>query len=135
MITPLFFGKIKDSKLILDEEDVFTIWLGSLEDKEVEVVVRAKKSQRSTQQNKYLWACVYKLIGDEIGYTTEEIHQLCKAMFLKKHLDVKEKRYTIVGSTASLNTVDFTHYIEAIKDWASQELGIFIPEAENVELK
>ena len=131
---PIFFGKVKENKLVLDEEDVFSLWLGGLQDKEVEVIVRAKKSKRSTQANRYLWGVVYKIIGDEIGYTAEEIHQLCKSMFLKKHLDVKEKRYTVVGSTASLNTAEFTHFTKNVKDWASQELGTFIPEAENVEI-
>ncbi len=135
MIKPIFTGQIKKGKLILDELDNFELWISQWEDKKVDVIVEKYKSTRTLKQNAYLWSCIYKLIGDEIGYTAEEVHQLCKSMFLKKHLDVKEKRYTIVGSTASLNTVDFTHYIEAVKDWASQELGIFIPEAENVELK
>lgn len=134
MITPIFFGTIQNNKIILEDEDPYVIWLGSFEGKEIELVVRAKKSKRSTQQNKYLWSCVYKLISDEVGYTMDEIHSLCKSMFLKQHLDVKEKRYVVVGSTTGLNTADFTNYIEKIKDWSAQELNINIPDADRVEI-
>jgi len=105
----------------------------ALEGLEVEIIIRKKRSKRSIQQNKYLWGVVYKLIARYTGYNEEEIHELCKALFLKKHLQIGKKRYTTVGSTTDLSTVEFENYTSEIRQWASMELDVFIPLPNEVE--
>jgi hypothetical protein len=55
-------------------------------------------------------------------------------MFLKRRVILKGKEYISIGSTAKLNTAQFTDYIEKIKRFASMELSIIIPESENVSI-
>lgn len=134
MPTPIFSGIIKNNKLELEEQDNYFLWIGQFEGQRIEVIVRKEKSQRTIRQNKYLWGVVYKIISDETGYSVDEIHSLCKTLFLKKHLDVGEKRYIVIGSTAKLSTAEFSKYVDDIKLWASTELSLVIPDAEKIEL-
>ena len=131
---PIFLCKIEKGKVSHFDEDVFYLYIEQWEGMECDLTIEKHKSSRTIQQNKYLWGVVYKMISDETGYTVEEAHELCKTLFIKKHLDVGEKRYVVIGSTTELSTKEFTDYIENIKMWASKELSLVIPEAENVEV-
>jgi len=133
-ICPKFTGIIRNGKVSLDDPENYDIWLGSINDQRIELVVQKERHERTNQQSKYLWGVIYQAISDELGYTPEEVHDLCKTMFLKTHLDVKEKRYTIIKSTKELNTQQFSEYVEQIKRWASSELSIAIPEASTLEI-
>ena len=133
-ICPKFKGKIVGSRFFPFDPEMYEAWLLQFDGKIVEVLVQEYKKKRSDQQNKYLWACVYKIIGEELGYTPDETHALMGTMFLKDYKEFKGKRYTVVRSTTSLNTAEFSEYIEKIKDVASMELNLIIPEAEDIQL-
>ena len=77
---------------------------------------------------------VVELLSQELGYETEEVHNLLKSMFLKRRVILKGKEYISIGSTAKLSTAQFTDYIEKIKRFSSLELSIIIPESENVAI-
>jgi len=125
-------GTIKSGKLVLQDEDIWEMNLQALEGQNIEITISKQKSNRSIQQNRYLWGGCYKLISEYTGYTIEEVHELCKSMFLKKHLDIvtkdKIERYTVIGSTAILDKVTFGEYVNNVRDWASIKLGLFIPD-------
>lgn len=57
-------------------------------DKSWRVSVEAAKSERSLQQNKYLFGVAYKLISEHTGWEKDDIHQHC----LKKHFGVRLKK-------------------------------------------
>ena len=138
MIKKKYKAQVDNGKLILKEKDIFKKELIRYEGKEVTITIGPKDySQRSNPQNSYLWGCVYKMIGEHTGYTDDEIHELMKSMFLKKHLEIKLKdkieRYTIVGSTTSLNTAEFGEYIDKIRDWASLKFQLYIPNPDEAE--
>lgn len=69
---------------------------------------------------------VLKTIADNCGYRGEDeietIHQEMRKRFLPKH-----GRLNIPKSTTELSTAEMHEYIEAIRDWAMLELGIYIP--------
>lgn len=88
---------------------------------------------RSLPQSKYYWGVCIKILSDELGYTDEEIHEVCKSMFLKDVIHLKTKggglkEVVIVKSTRDLTTIEFEDYLSKIRVFASLELGIFIPE-------
>lgn len=90
------------------------------------------KSKRSNQQNRYMWGVVYKVLSDHTGYTSDEIHEICKWKFLKTWVRLEKKNHQseemqITKSTASLSTVEIEKYLEEIRRWASIELGCWIP--------
>ena len=57
-------------------------------DRAYRLSVEEAKSERSMQQNKYLFGCAYELISKEQGYEKADLHE----DFLKMHFGVKLKR-------------------------------------------
>ncbi len=93
------------------------------------VMVTAEKlrKHRTDAQARYYRGVVLKTIADHCGYRGSEeleaLHQEMRRRFLPKRGCLN-----IPVSTAALNTQEMTSYIEAIRDWAATELGIYVPE-------
>lgn len=88
---------------------------------------------RSTPQNKYYWSVVVKILSEETGYTTDEIHEIIKYKFLSERKLFREHKGLqtfawIAKSTTILDTKEFEELMTKIREWASQVLGIWIPE-------
>ena len=132
MITPKFTAQIDFGHIKLDDKPSFDAWISTLEGKKVDVVVSKYRKNRTDNANKYLWGVCYQLMADELGYSVDDIHSLMKGMFLKKVAVIKGKKYDVIQSTASLSTDDFSAYIEKIKQFASQELNLYLPNPQEV---
>ena len=93
----------------------------------VEITIEKRKKRRTDSQNSYYWGVVIKMIADTCGYRTSEeyagIHSELKQKFLPK-----TGRLKIAKSTSLLNTAEFNQYIEDVRRWAAEELGIYIPD-------
>jgi len=129
-MSPIFRAIISTGKVVFDNLGLFNDYLTLLEGKNVDVIVRRHKKDRTLPQNRYLWAVCYKLISDHTGYTVDEIHDSMRAMFLIDNLG----KFPVVRSTTSLDTVAFTAYVESIRQFASEDLGIVIPDPEEVDI-
>lgn len=82
-----------------------------------------KKNNRSTQQNRYYWGVVCKLISYHTGYEPEEAHQILAEMFLS--YDKYGRSFTM--STTKLKTAEFEDYLERCRRWAAMELQVYCP--------
>lgn len=96
------------------------------------------RETRSDRQNRYLWGCVYKLISDEIGHSPEEVHEICKQLFLKDWVIFENKKgefkeFLTVKSTTDLNTKEMEDYLSKVRQWASMEISCYIPLPNEVE--
>lgn len=123
-VTPVFRGKVNGGALQVDER--FFDYLKGLEGKDVEVVVRKKRSVRSVQQNRYYFGVVVQTLADHCGYTPEEMHEALKEKFLGSERD--ERGLIRIGSSAALSTDEFIQYTNRIVIWAAQDLGCYIPD-------
>lgn len=94
-------------------------------------------NKRSLPQNQYYWGCVVPMVKDglvNIGYsevkTNEDAHEILKHLFLKRKIvnQNTEEVIEIAGSTAELQTQEFNNFLEEVWRWASEYLGINIPE-------
>lgn len=128
-----FIGKIKQGAFIPRDQEKYHLWLSSLEDKDVELTLNKLTRERTNQQNRLMWFYI-RLISAETGYTEDEVYALLKSIFLKEYKDIKNKRYTVIRSTADLTTVEFAKFIEQTKEWSAKEIGLFLPEPENINL-
>lgn len=129
---PIFYGQVNNGKLTLNNIERFQDYLKSISG-EVRLTIGRYYPERTTEQNKYYWGVVLKVISDETGYTPDEIHEIMKYKFLRKELEHKGQKYAYVRSTTALDTKEMTDYIEQIRDyWATQ--GIYIPDANEVEV-
>lgn len=99
------------------------------EGKLVQIAIGDIEKGRSAQQNKYLWGVVYKILSDELGYTTEEVHEICRYKFLpRKYVNLGHEEIETRKSTTKLTTSEFEAYIERIRAFASSELSVIIPD-------
>lgn len=91
------------------------------------------KKNRSNSQNRYYWGCVLPLVSDHTGFTIEEAHEVLKYKFLKGWKNIKnpKKEYIeveYVRSTTSLDTKSFEEYMTKVREFASADMGLYIPE-------
>lgn len=106
-------------------------------DADVEIVIERKHATRSLAQNAAYWGVYIKALCEHTGYTADEMHDILKAKFLPKKLAVTDKNgeihgeFVIGGTTTRLNKIEFGEYMDAIRVWAAEELGVEIPAIES----
>lgn len=103
--------------------------LGNLNSyKEWQVEIKPYKKNRSLQQNKYMWKCL-QIIGDELGYTPEELHEAIKFKFLgtETRKTIFGQEYETVRSTTGLTTKEFAEHMDKIQAFAMSQ-SIVLPQ-------
>lgn len=102
------------------------------ENKQYIVDIKEKRSQRSVNQNALYWLWV-ACICDETGGNKDQIHEELKQMFLPKE---QAKGITEIVerpvSTTSLDTLQFKQYLDKIQVFANTELGIDLPNPDDL---
>lgn len=103
--------------------------------KEIRIEVKKKKKDRSLSQNAYLWSVVYSVALEgfrHFGNTMniDDVHEYFKNEFLSNrniviNSDGEVKR--LPGTTTTLSTSDMSDYIENIKVFVLQNMGVQIP--------
>lgn len=132
--TPRFRGVVKDGKFQPEDPIAFMKQIRSLDGKEVWASMEEWKEfkQRSLNENRYYWSVVIDILSSELGYTPEEMHEVIKWKFLAHPIELKGQKVMTAVSTASLSTSEFEGLMSKIRTWASMELGIYIPEPNEV---
>jgi|TARA_R110000744_G_scaffold372683_2_gene484453 hypothetical protein len=106
--------------------------LKRLDDTSVIVEVYKHIPKRSGALNQYYWKVVVSILGDELGYSKEEMHEVLKAKFLYKKEMIGLEWVKISRSTTDLGNKEFIDYIDKIKIFASMELSIYIPDPNEI---
>lgn len=119
----------KDGLLILRSKARILKEIEPFGDAELEVTIQKKVQNRSIQQNRLWWA-IMSIVGNEIGMSKEELHEVCKYKFLKREMVIPATGEVVeyLESTTKLNKVEFGELIEKLTIWAG-EMGITIPQA------
>jgi len=78
-----FYTPIKNGKISKKAGANINKYLSTFEGKRVLITVGKVKKSRSLQQNK-LWWLYMSFLSDHIGYSKEEMHEICKFKFLKR---------------------------------------------------
>ena len=133
MITPNFYGFIKDGTLTLIRPEDYRKYLMSLSGRVI-LSVRKERVQRSKPQNDYYWGVVVALLIEHLGYTKDEMHEILRNKFLQKK-DLKHPDFILTRSTAALSTKEFIEYIDMIVQWAAEEFSIVIPPPNDVDYR
>ena len=98
----------------------------------VEVSITKVKNNRTLPQNSYYWK-ILEIIGYELGYDSESMHEIFKNKFLRKEKEILYKGKAFKAekniSTTKLTTKQFITYIDEIKRFCSIELGMYVPDA------
>lgn len=134
-------GRVQHGKLFIRDRRTFDKQIAQLKESwELEISVQRRRATRSIQSNRYYWSQVVGLVAQYTGESPDTIHDIYKAKFLPRVIQVPNIRtgevvaeFTLGGSTRKLNTKEFSDYIRAIKEWAHDELNVIIPEAEPLD--
>jgi hypothetical protein len=108
--------------------------LRTMRDCELRVSLTKARATRSQKQNAWYWGFVVGLVAEHTGYTSDEIHEIYKAKFIPKRLAIADgngevvNEFVIGGTTTRLDTLEFSEYCEAIREWAADALGVVIPD-------
>lgn len=102
---------------------------------QVEIVVKKKRSIRSSQQNRYYFGVVIPLLMqglNDVGYdyNKKETHEFVKTNFNYTE-QVNESTGEVIRHikrTSRLNKSEFSEMVEKIKIFASEYLNIYIPD-------
>ncbi len=128
----IFLGRIENQRLKLQDPDSFKSLIISLDGKEVELTLGKKKDNRTLDQNALLWA-INTLIANELGWEKEDLHAYLKERFApKRKITVKGTETIIPKGTSQFTKEEFSEYIERIKRFAAIEMGIVIPDSDQI---
>ena len=86
-----------------------------------------KKARRSSMQNRYYFGVVVAEIVRDIddSYSADQIHEMLKEEYFGK--TPVGKSYVTAGDTKSLDTTEMERYLVACRQWATENLSLFIP--------
>lgn len=100
------------------------------------ITIKKVRRKRSNKQNGYLWGCAYPLllkgminVGWEFA-TIEQIHEFFKGQFTSEQIVNKDtgEVVEIPSSTSEMDTVTFNTYVDKLREYASEYLGMELPE-------
>jgi len=134
MLTVCASGEMAHGRLRLRQADWFAQQLKELRDGEVLITVERLREARSRQQSRYYFGVVLALISRHSGFSVDELHAWAKARFLPKHLALTNgngeivDEYILGGSTKVLTPSEFSDYVEAIRQFAAEQLQVAIPD-------
>jgi hypothetical protein len=129
--------KLKHHLKNLSEEELTKLILATNKinpEEEYLVYFSDKKKTRSLPQNRYLWGVVYHKIAELTGYDAEDIHEMMKVKFgLRTQFNVFEgELIEFARSTRFMDTRQFSEYIEKIRKWSLDALGVYIPQPNEI---
>lgn len=96
--------------------------------KRIEITIQKLKSTRSLQQNR-LWWLYMTLLSKDLGYSKDEMHEICKFKFLmrEKVHEPTGEIFKYLGSTATLSKSDFADMVTDLIRWAAECFNIVLP--------
>jgi len=124
-------GIVKNGILIPDNKNLYKNLLTSLENSTIVWEIKKFRNIRSISQNKYYW-WILNFISAEFGDIQENYHEFFKTKFLALKIELLGCETMSYVSTASLNTKQFTEYIEKIRQFMSLEMDFYIPQADEM---
>jgi hypothetical protein len=122
------------AKLCFAENAMLYRWLSDNRTKDVVVTIELSRKKRSNPQNRYYWEVVVQMVQSAINdfgneFSKDETHEFLKAKFNYKEIEITDGHYIDVPrSTTKLDTVTFMDYVAKIQRFATEMLGIYIPD-------
>lgn len=122
----------ENNKLTFENEAEFYNYCQSLDCGDLSVSVEKFRNKRSIQQNRYYFLLL-NIVREHTGETVNKLHSDFKRMFLPKD-EINfftGELYSSNESTTKLNTLEFTNYIEDIRQFCAENLELVLPDASN----
>ena len=122
-----FTGKIIKGKIVWDNKTTLVDYIRAIEDgTKVEVEITETPDVRTNKQNKLWWAWM-QIIGNELGYSKNETHDILKYKFLLREEIIEGETNQYIKSTATLTKTEFNKLTKDVYFWANDTLNINLP--------
>jgi|LauGreSuBDMM15SN_2_FD.fasta_scaffold08328_2 nitrogen regulatory protein PII len=137
-------GRIVNGEIVPLEEMLWLNELKRLSGREVEIVI-IPRPKRTLNQNAYYWGTIVYMIWTELkgrglqasdlstrtgDLLRNDVHDFLRSMFAQreKFNIITEEVEIETISTKDMTSIEFTNYVERIRQWAAEELGLEIPD-------
>ena len=137
-------GRIVNGEIVPLEEMLWLNELKRLSGREVEIVI-IPRPKRTLNQNAYYWGTIVYMIWIELkgrglqasdlstrtgDLLRNDVHDFLRSMFAQreKFNIITEEVEIETISTKDMTSIEFTNYVERIRQWAAEELGLEIPD-------
>ena len=137
-------GRIVNGEIVPLEEMLWLNELKRLSGREVEIVI-TPRPKRTLNQNAYYWGTIVYMIWTELkgrglqasdlstrtgDLLRNDVHDFLRSMFAQreKFNIITEEVEIETISTKDMTSIEFTNYVERIRQWAAEELGLEIPD-------
>ena len=120
------YGKINKLKIDFLDEERFVEDLVKLEGKDIIFTILENKDYRTNSQNK-LWWKYMDILSADLGYSKDEMHDICKLKFLKRERFEDGIKVEYLKSTAQLTKKEFNKLVDDVIIWAAQTFSINLP--------
>ena len=120
------YGRIKNLKIDFLDEERFVSNLLKLEGKDIIFTISENKDYRTKEQNK-LWWKYMQILSADLGYSKDEMHDICKLKFLKRERFDDGIKIEYLKSTAQLTKKEFKTLVDEVIIWAAKTFSINLP--------
>jgi hypothetical protein len=120
------YGRIKNLKIDFLDEERFVNNLLKLEGKDIIFTISENKDYRTKEQNK-LWWKYMQILSADLGYSKDEMHDICKLKFLKRERFDDGIKVEYLKSTAQLTKKEFKILVDEVIIWAAKTFSINLP--------
>jgi hypothetical protein len=104
------------------------VYLDSLIKKGADIELKEVRKARSVDQNSYLHSCI-AIFCNETGYMIDEAKELFSQL-MPEMLRYQKNGFEFRRSTSTLDTKEMSILIDKIRQVCSDELGVYVPDAE-----
>ena len=126
----VWYGTMHNGHFVPDYPGEYLAHCQTLNDSRCDLTVVKHRKHRSNNQLRYYFGVVVKICGDFFGYSADEMHDCLKWQFLRKHSDGKPDTCM---STKDLTTEAMEVYLSQIRQWASINYSIQVPQPNEVD--
>ena len=130
---PIFPARVLDGGLlVLDRPKDYGRYLRMLKGQFVEVIIRKRRTQRSSKANRFYWAAIISPLAEHCGYEQQDMHEVLAMHFLRI------EDCPITGAprrkrTPTCDTKEFSDYVDSCIRLAA-ELGVVVVDPQSVDI-
>src|SRR5690606_1528400 len=98
------------------------------------LTIKKRRKSRSNPQNQYYWGIVVPTVQAGINdfgnaFSVKDTHEFLKKEFNYSDVECKEGYFIkMPNSTTEMDTIEFADYLDKIKAFSIEVLGVRIPE-------
>ena len=123
-----YYSDVIDGKINLKVSQRIARELRYFEGCRIHFTLEKQKIKRSNSQLR-LWWVYMNILSKSLGYTKEEMHQICKMRLMKREKidEHTGEIFEYLEETSNLTMSEFHDIISLLVVWSAETLGVVLP--------